>query len=165
MKSTPRGEMARIAPARSATIDRLSADPAIRERFQLLTFRYDSLHSIEESGDRLAEALEEARQRLDPEGVDPSFEEVVLAGHSMGGLVAKAAAGNYERRKLKVRQVQAVAHGPARRPHIGRFVFIATPHRGVSINRGAIRSAGSWMARTLRSPSKRGHAQTSSVDL
>ena len=41
--------------------------------------------------------------------------------------------------------------GPTRAPRVGRYVFIATPHRGAPIDRGAIRSVGSWLARKPQS--------------
>ena len=77
----------------SVMLDRLSGEPAIRARYQFLTFHYNSLRSIAESGTLLAQALEEASRRFDPEGRDHSFDRVVVVGHSMGGLVAKAASG------------------------------------------------------------------------
>src|SRR5215471_5349551 len=76
----------------SVLIDRLAADPALRGRFQFLTFGYDSLQPIPESGRELRDALAEARRRSDPGGRDGSFDRVVLVGHSLGGLVAKEAA-------------------------------------------------------------------------
>src|SRR5262245_23974997 len=57
----------------SVLIDRLTADESVRERFQLLTFRYDSLQPIPASGRELLDALAEARRRSDPEGHDGSF--------------------------------------------------------------------------------------------
>jgi hypothetical protein len=35
---------------------------------------------------------------------------------------------------------------------VGRLIFVATPHRGAPVDRGAVRSAGSWIARLI-SPS------------
>jgi pimeloyl-ACP methyl ester carboxylesterase len=113
----------------SVMIDRLSAEPVVCQRFQLLTFRYDSLRSISESGLLLKQALADARRRVDPQGIDTAFDQVVLVGHSMGGLVAKAA-----------------AHMDST-PRVGRIIFIATPHRGSPVDRGAVRSAGNWLAR------------------
>src|SRR4051794_39260744 len=82
----------------SFMLDRLSGEPAIRARYQFLTFRYDSLRSIAESGTLLAQALDEASRRFDPGGRGHTFDRVVVVGHSMGGLVAKAAFGALDRR-------------------------------------------------------------------
>src|SRR3954471_7092456 len=76
----------------SAMIEQLSAEPPIAEQFQFLTFGYDSLQSIPVSARELREALAEARRRFDPDGRDATFDRIVLVGHSLGGLVAKAAA-------------------------------------------------------------------------
>jgi pimeloyl-ACP methyl ester carboxylesterase len=126
----------------SSLIDRLSGDVSAREQFQFLTFRYDSLQPIAESGRQLVEVLTVARRRADPEGRDDSFDRVVLVGHSLGGLVAKQASVGASGR---------IPGGPAG-PHFGRLIFVATPHRGVPFNRGAVRSVGGWLARAV-SPS------------
>jgi len=134
----------------SAMIDRLAGEPALRARFQFFTFHYDSFESIPESGSRLVEALDGARHRWDPDGRDPSFEHVVLVGHSLGGLVAKATSHVLEGRRCG--------------PRVARFVFVATPHRGAPIDRGAVHSVGNWLARNLRTRSAGGGARVSSVD-
>jgi pimeloyl-ACP methyl ester carboxylesterase len=134
----------------SVLIDRLTADPSARERFQFLTFGYDSLQPIPESGRQLLGALAVARRRFDPEGRDASFDRVVLVGHSLGGLVAKEAAA----RAPGPRPAEAsgpTPGGPAG-PRVGRLIFVATPHRGAPVDRGAVRSVGAWLARAV-SPS------------
>jgi pimeloyl-ACP methyl ester carboxylesterase len=126
----------------SVLMDRLAADPTARERFQFLTFGYDSLQPIPESGRQLLDALTVARRRFDPGGSDSSFDRVVLVGHSLGGLVAKEAAA---------RASGPTPVGPSG-PRVGRLIFVATPHRGAPIDRGAVRSVGAWLARAV-SPS------------
>src|SRR5215213_6583485 len=101
-------------------IDRLSCDPAIRARFQFLTFRYDTLRPIPESGFQLAEALDEARRQLDPRGRDRSFERVVLVGHSLGGLVAKATSRAFDRERLEPARARSFGGRPMRAPRAGR---------------------------------------------
>jgi pimeloyl-ACP methyl ester carboxylesterase len=120
----------------SVIIEQLAADPAVCQRFEFWTFGYDTFQSSPNTGHELAGVLEEARRRLDPEGLDPSFDPVVLVGHSLGGLVAKACAKDQGDRTL--------ATGP---PRVGRFIFIATPHRGSAADRGLLRAAGTWIAR------------------
>ena len=98
----------------SVMLDRLSREPAIRARYQFLTFRYDSLRSIAESGTLLAQALDQASRRFDPEGRDHCFDRVVVVGHSMGGLVAKAALGALERRCPGPLRTRTDRGGPTR---------------------------------------------------
>jgi pimeloyl-ACP methyl ester carboxylesterase len=149
----------------SALIDRLAADPSVRERSQFLTFGYDSLQPIPESGRELLEALIEARRRTDPDGRDPAFDHVVLVGHSLGGLVIKSAAVH----AADPRQTGAAGPSPDGRGQpahlwIGRLIYVATPHRGSPVDRGAVRSAGSWLARNIISPPTGRGTPTTSVD-
>jgi pimeloyl-ACP methyl ester carboxylesterase len=134
----------------SVMIDRLTADPSARERFQFLTFGYDCFQPIPESGRQLSDALVEARRRFDPEGRDESFDRVVLVGHSLGGLVAKEAAARAPGPR------PAGASGPTpggpEAPQVGRLIFIATPHRGSPVDTGVVRSVGAWLAHAV-SPS------------
>jgi pimeloyl-ACP methyl ester carboxylesterase len=120
----------------SVMIERLGADPSISAHCQLLTFGYDTFQSIPESARQLRELLAEARGKLDPAGQDPGLERVVLVGHSLGGLVAKAVAGQ--------------SQPPA--PRVARVVFVATPHHGTRVNQGAVRFAGRCFAHAV-SPS------------
>jgi pimeloyl-ACP methyl ester carboxylesterase len=145
----------------SAMIEQLSADSAVRDRIQLLTFRYDSLQPIPDSGRALLAALAEAQRRLDSEGKDVAFDRVVLVGHSMGGLVAKAAvlAPTPPPRVAADLSLGGIERASA--PRVSRLIFIATPHRGSPVDRGALRSAGNWLARGL-SPLHEG--QATSVD-
>jgi pimeloyl-ACP methyl ester carboxylesterase len=106
----------------SVMIDRLSGDKTIHARFQFLTFGYDSLQPIPESGRELLETLAEARRRFDPEGLDDSFDRVVLVGHSLGGLVAKSAAN--------VLGPPTDAPRQPSRPRVGRVIFVARRARG-----------------------------------
>ena len=130
----------------SSMIEKLSGDAAICSRFQFLTFRYDSTLPIPDSGLELALALNEARRRLDPMGSDTAFDQVVLVGHSLGGLVSKAASQSLDVQCLAPREPRP-DHGVATPPpRVGRYVFIATPHRGAPINRGAINLLGRRLA-------------------
>jgi pimeloyl-ACP methyl ester carboxylesterase len=136
----------------SVMIDRLTADPAIRERFQFLTFSYDSLQSIPESGRELLETLAQARRRFDPDGRDETFDRVVLLGHSLGGLVAKVATTLALEPQPAGSTGTPDERGSSVRLRIGRIIFIATPHRGVPVDRGIVRSVGTWLGRAV-SPS------------
>jgi pimeloyl-ACP methyl ester carboxylesterase len=148
----------------SVMLEGLSADPTVHGHFQLLTFRYDSLRPIPESGQKLLAALGEARRRFDPEGCDPSFEKVVLVGHSMGGLVAKAAAHAPGPQPSETVDRPASGIGRPVTPRVGRVIFIATPHRGSPLDRGAVRSAGSWLARNISASSDVEGSWLTSVD-
>ncbi len=69
--------------------NRLQADKEIRSRYQFWFFQYESSSPIALSALRLREALSGAVARLDPEGTDPALRQMVLIGHSQGGLLVK----------------------------------------------------------------------------
>jgi pimeloyl-ACP methyl ester carboxylesterase len=149
----------------SVMVDRLAADPTLRAHVQLLMFRYDSLQPIPDSGRELLDALGEARRRFDPEGQDPAFDRVVLVGHSLGGLVAKAAANLVpDQRSNGACERPPSGQGRPVTPRVGRLIFIATPHRGSPLDRGAVRSAGRWLARTVGHSSSAQGVRETSVD-
>jgi pimeloyl-ACP methyl ester carboxylesterase len=132
-------------------IDTLSADPAVRARFQLLTFEYDCLESIPESGRKLLTALDEARRRSDPEGRDSAFDRVIVVGHSLGGLVAKAATLGLDQQLPDGNDPPSRAPGQAVAPRVGRVIFVATPHRGTAVDQGPVKSTAIWFARSFNS--------------
>ena len=69
--------------------NRLVADPEIRNRFQFWFFQYESGNPIGVSALRLREAVTAAVARLDPDGRDPALRQMILIGHSQGGLLVK----------------------------------------------------------------------------
>jgi pimeloyl-ACP methyl ester carboxylesterase len=145
----------------SPAIRKLSDDPAVRDRFQFLTFRYESLRPIPDSALRLSEALNEVRRSVDPEARDRSFDQVVLVGHSLGGLVIKAASHAPDPGLLADYLQSAKSERLA--PRVSRVVFIATPHRGSPFDQGAARCAGVWLARTVGASSQGEGSRGSSV--
>jgi pimeloyl-ACP methyl ester carboxylesterase len=135
----------------SVMIDRLTADPPVRERFQLLTFGYDSLQPISESASQLLETLAEARRRFDADGRDDSFDRIVLVGHSLGGLIAKEAAAHASGSlETDATCPPPVGQELLARPRVGRVIYVATPHRGSPIDRGVVKAIGTWLARDCR---------------
>jgi hypothetical protein len=97
------------------------------------------------SAGRLRTALEEAVVKLDPHGTDPALRQIVLIGHSQGGLLAKWMTIDSESRlwhtlsdkppeqlrlseenKSLLRRIFFIR--PL--PEVRRVIFIATPHHG-----------------------------------
>lgn len=70
-------------------VEALEADPAIKGRFQLWTFGYSTDDPFPYSAYLLRKNLNDVRTQIDPQKTDPSFDQMVLVGHSMGGLVSK----------------------------------------------------------------------------
>lgn len=126
-------------------INGLMADPALRERYQFWYFSYPTGNPVLYSASLLRESLENARKFFDPGGTNPAFNNMLIVGHSMGGLLAKAmvqdsgdqlwkSISNIPPSELPVSQDEHVLlkklffYEPL--PFVTEAVFIATPHRG-----------------------------------
>jgi len=98
--------------------------------------------------------------RLDPEGKDPALREIVLIGHSQGGLLVRLAISDstvvdYESFGLKVPEAgntdvegaadlrEILLFKPL--PEVTRAIFLATPHRGSFVAGGRLGQMGSSM--------------------
>ena len=125
--------------------NRLQSDPEIRGRYQFWFFQYDSGNPVALSALRLRETLTGALASLDPEGKDPALRQMVLIGHSQGGLLVKMqaiSAGDriwnaVARKPLAELQLSDATRDLLQRalfvepmPGVSRVVFICTPHRG-----------------------------------
>jgi len=134
------------SPARWAElVNELENDPRIWARYQIWLFIYNTGNPIGYSGGLLRKALTDAVSTLDPNGQDAALNEMVVIGHSQGGLLAKLTAIDSGTRfwdamaKVPFDQVEAddQTRELLRRslffeplPFVKRVVFVATPHRG-----------------------------------
>ncbi len=134
------------SPARWAEMtNELLGDPKIASRYQLWYFLYNSGNPIVLSAMRLRESLQAVRKAVDPDGKDPALNNMVVIGHSQGGLLTKMMvvdSGNrfwnnissvpFDQAKLDpdTRDLanRAVFFKP--QPYVTEVIFIATPHRG-----------------------------------
>ena len=126
-------------------VNDLSNDPRIRQRYQFWAFVYDTGNPIAYSELLLRRSLREAVHALDPTGHDPCLRQMVVIGHSQGGLLTKMTAidtGDQLWRNISDKPLDELTLRPATRdllrealfleplPFVRRVVFIATPHRG-----------------------------------
>jgi hypothetical protein len=134
------------SPARWAEMtNELMNDPVLGQRYQFWYFMYNTGNPIAYSAMRLREALQHAVQDLDPDGKDPSLRQMVVIGHSQGGLLTKMtvvssgsrfwdAAFNvpFEQADLdpKTRDLLQRSLFVEPLPFVTEVIFIATPHRG-----------------------------------
>ena len=70
-------------------VNDLQSDPVIRDHFQFWWFSYSTGNPSPFSALRLRTAIEDAAHELDPKGKDSMLRQIVLIGHSQGGLLAK----------------------------------------------------------------------------
>ncbi|MEJ2476007.1 MAG: hypothetical protein P8Y40_00600 [Desulfobacterales bacterium] len=136
-------------------LNTLRADPILRQKFQYWYFLYNSSAPIVVSAADLREALRDKIDQLDPAGQDQALQNMVVVGHSQGGLLAKLTAVSTddrlvqaltgknlddlempEEKKAQVRRFLVVE--PV--PEVKRVVFIATPHRGSILSKQWVRN-------------------------
>ena len=137
------------SPARWAElVNELNGDPKIRERFQIWLFIYDSGRGVGYSAGRLRKALTNTVNELDPEGKDPALQQMVVIGHSQGGLLTKLTAidsGTKFWDLLSDKPFEQMKFSPEARefiqqsafytplPFVKRVVFISTPQHGAML--------------------------------
>jgi pimeloyl-ACP methyl ester carboxylesterase len=126
-------------------VNALRNDPDIRKRYQIWQFLYSSSKPIVVSASELRDAMTAQIETFDPQGQDAALREVVLVGHSQGGLLCKLCVTDTgdkiwrvfsdkepEELNLTTEQVAAVRRyayfSPL--PFVRRAIFIGTPHRG-----------------------------------
>jgi pimeloyl-ACP methyl ester carboxylesterase len=126
-------------------INDLQGDPVIREHFQFWSFSYATGNPTAFSAEELRAALAEAVGKLDPQNRDPALHQIVVIGHSQGGLLAKWLAIHSGSRlwdvlSAKPPEALPISAESARllreayfvepMPEVKRVIFIATPQRG-----------------------------------
>jgi pimeloyl-ACP methyl ester carboxylesterase len=67
----------------------LRGTPAIRDRYQFWFYLYPTGQPFWQSAAQLRRDLNEARQIIDPHRRQPALDQMVLVGHSMGGLLSR----------------------------------------------------------------------------
>ena len=147
------------SPARWADMaNDLLADPWIRQHFQFWYFFYDTGNPIAFSAMLLRDKITEAMGRMDPQAKDRCLNEIVVIGHSQGGMLTKLTAVDTGDRlwntvfSIAPDKLPKTVHSrellekaliikPV--PSVKRLVFIATPHQGSFIARN-------WVNNLLR---------------
>ncbi len=137
----------------------LLADPVLRERYQIWSFVYGSGNSLAFSVADLRQSLTETVARLDPQGTNQAMREMVIIGHSQGGLVVKGTVvetGDKIWNVLSTNRFDALLIPEADRknlerllflkplPFVSRAVFICTPHRGSYLSGSFARRLAAW---------------------
>jgi pimeloyl-ACP methyl ester carboxylesterase len=142
-------------------INDLQADPELRERFQFWAYLYPTSDPYLVTAADLRARLSALKQELDPAGRDRALNDMVVVGHSMGGLIAKLLTTKSGEEfwhlinrsmtpeafaKLQIRQqtkeeIQRTFFFDEQ-PYVRRVIFMATPHHGSSLS-------PSWPARFI----------------
>ena len=134
-------------------INDLLRNPVIHQKYQFMLYMYPTGVPIPIAAAGLRDALLQAQLMYDPGGSDPAFEQMVLLGHSMGGLLSHAMAVksddklwrlHSDKRFTDINGKPDVLQELQRYlffeplPFVRRVVFMATPHRGTDFGRNVI---------------------------
>jgi len=126
-------------------VNDLIADSRLRDRYAFWFFAYDSGNPIPYSGMQLRDALTQAARRAAPGGNDPCVDDMIVLGHSQGGLLTKLTSidsGDAFWANVSDAPFDAVALPPADKellrkalfvkplPFVTEVIFLATPQRG-----------------------------------
>jgi len=144
--------------------NRLAADRRLRDRYEFWFFSYNSGAPVSWSSMLLRESLRRAVQLLDPAGTDPAMQQMVVIGHSQGGLLTKMTVVDSGSRFWDLnwsKPLESLDVSPATRdvlqrwgfvkplPFVKRVIFLATPHRGSPLTVGRI---AAWVGGYVATP-------------
>jgi len=138
----------------------LRADPLLRQHFQFWFYMYPTGQPFWNSAAQMRQDIAQMRRQLDPQRREAALDQMVLIGHSMGGLVSKLQtidSGDSFWRVVSDRPFEKVkASDPVRQrleeifffepnPAVRRVVTLGTPHRGSDFANDLTR----WLGRKL----------------
>jgi len=138
----------------------LRSCPEIRDHYQIWFYLYPTAQPFWVSAAQLRLDLAEARQVLDPGHREPALDQMVLIGHSMGGLVARLQTLQSRDdfwRVVSDKPFDQLKADPEIReriercfffqpnPSVRRVITIGTPHRGSSFSNQTTQ----WLAAKL----------------
>jgi pimeloyl-ACP methyl ester carboxylesterase len=136
-------------------VNSLRSDPVIANKYQFWNFYYDSGKRIGLSGRELADALTNLVNQVDPQGTNSLLRQMVVIGHSQGGLLTKMIATDsgdafvrgatgkslaelhISKKDKSLLEKEAVFKAL---PFVNRVVFISTPHRGSYLSKNLVRT-------------------------
>lgn len=136
-------------------LNTLRADPIIRQRFQFWFYQYNTSNMIVFSAAQMRDSLIEAVHQFDPQSQDSALQNMVVIGHSQGGLLTKMTAidtgdvlfNSISDKNLDQMGLSAEDQNSIRRllffkplPFVKRVVFISTPHRGSFLTKDWVRN-------------------------
>lgn len=129
----------------SQMINTLMNNKRIRSKYQVWLFAYPTGYPVLLSAAKLRQALLDAQTVFDPNKDNPNFNEMVILGHSMGGLLTRSMVQNAEQKivnlmfetpidKMKIPEedknlLKEVLVFESL-PFVKRVIFMSTPHRG-----------------------------------
>ena len=145
-------------------LNELGNDPRIHDRYQFWLFSYDTGNPVLYSAMLLRQALKETVERMQRQSPDPALDQMVVIGHSQGGLLTKLTAiesgDRFWRSAARIPLDKLVMPDRTREliqrmefieplPFVRRLIFIATPQHGSYF---AGNQVSHWVARFVTLP-------------
>ena len=136
----------------SQMINTLMNDKKIRTKYQIWLFAYPTGFPVLYSAHKLRAALLETQKLFDPEKNNPNFNNMVVMGHSMGGLLTRSLVQETGDKLLKMifdKPVDEMKISQKEKnllmnllvfkplPFIKRVIFLSAPHRGADMTHWA----------------------------
>jgi pimeloyl-ACP methyl ester carboxylesterase len=133
----------------------LLGDPELRSNMQFWFFQYASGNPIMYSAMTLRRELQHVLLATDPDGTDPALNQMILVGHSQGGLLVRLMISDGSLEWFRLNSGKAMEEwgfdAPTEAmvreafdfkalPQVKTAIFLATPHRGSFL-------ATSWWSR------------------
>ena len=147
-----------------AMINDLLNTPELMEKYQIWAYLYPTSEPFLETASEFRKDLQNTRAYLDPAGQDPALQNMILVGHSMGGLLSRLQvtwSGHFLwnefsrvpfsqiRGNAELRQKLAEMYFFGPKPFVKRVVFMAVPHRGSILSSRVIGCLGRLLAGRL----------------
>ncbi len=135
----------------------LRGDPELRDKYQFWFYLYPTGQPFWRTATKLRDSLAELRTTIDAYGQEPALDQMVLVGHSMGGLLSHMQIVNSRDdfwRVVSDNPIQQVKADEKTRqllnkqfyfqasPAVRRVVTIGTPHRGSTMANNVTRYLG-----------------------
>lgn len=135
----------------------LLGDEVLRRRFQAWLVHYPTNLPLAANQAAIRALLRQTLCQLDPTRRAPATRDIVLVGHSMGGVLARLLVSRADQ-QLRDWAATDLGIDPDRVDDVlrfqplagvGRVIFIATPHRGTAVAEHAL---ARWFAGLIRLP-------------
>lgn len=140
----------------------LLADPEIRQNYQFWAFYYPTSMAVPWSATLFRRDLKHEHELMNPGGNNPKLNQMVLIGHSMGGLLSRmqiVEGGESLYRQYFTRPVDRLRISASDRtmmkdmfyfspnPDVNEVVFVCVPHKGSDLATNWIGKIGRTLAR------------------
>jgi pimeloyl-ACP methyl ester carboxylesterase len=146
-------------------VNDLSADPVLHARYQIWVYHYPTGNPVLQNAAVLRRILKETLHKIDPKGTDFATNQLVVLGHSMGGIMTHTLLSDSGYSiwdsvisvrpetfscDSKTRSVVDALFLFEREKRVRRAILIAVPHRGSPIADNWIGSLGQSLYRADR---------------